>query len=106
MASVYERVDSAGLSGGGLPLETVSDDSVRSRLVGVVGALMQRRQLELPTSLDQSLRDAGLKSLDLVNMMLAVEDEFGIEIPQNLLSIDNFRTIRAIEELVAQVVPE
>ena len=106
MASVYERVDSVGLSGGPLPLGTVSDDSVRSRLVGVVGALMQRRQLELPTSLDQSLRDAGLKSLDLVNMMLAVEDEFGIEIPQNLLSIDNFRTIRAIEELVAQVVPE
>jgi acyl carrier protein len=106
MASIYERVDNTGPSAGGIPLGAVSDDSVRSRLVGVVGALMQRRQLELPTSLDQSLRDAGLKSLDLVNMMLAVEDEFGIEIPQNLLSIDNFRTIRAIEELVAQVVPE
>lgn len=82
------------------------DEAVRSRLFGVVGALMQRRQLALPTDLDQSLRDAGLKSLDLVNMMLAVEDEFGIEIPQDLLTMDNFRTIRTIEQLVAQVAPE
>lgn len=80
-----------------------SGGSVRTRLFGVVGALMQRRQLALPTGLDQSLRDAGLKSLDLVNMMLAVEDEFGIEFPQDLLTIENFRTIGAIERLVAQV---
>lgn len=106
MASIYDRVESVSSSGDGFALGAVSDDSVRSRLVGVVGALMRRRQLALPSDLDQSLRDAGLKSLDLVNMMLAVEDEFGIEIPQDLLTIDNFRTIRTIEQLLSQVTPD
>jgi len=67
---------------------------------------MQRRRLALPAGVDQSLRDAGLKSLDLVNMMLAVEDEFGIEIPQELLTIENFRTIGAIERLLAKIAPQ
>ena len=64
---------------------------------------MQRRQLALPVGMDQNLRDAGLKSLDLVNMMLAIEDEFGIEIPQDLLTTENFRTIRAIERLIGKL---
>ena len=83
----------------------VADLSVRTRLFGVVGELMRRRQLALPSGPDQSLRDAGLKSLDLVNMMLAVEDEFGIEIPQELLTIENFRSIGAIERVVVRVAP-
>ena len=84
-------------------MEAVSDNSVRSRIFRVVGALMQRRQLPTPPGLGQNLRDAGLKSLDMVNMMLAIEDEFGIEIPQALLTMENFRTISAIERLVAEV---
>src|SRR5215469_613950 len=102
MASIYDRVDTRS-PGDGISLGGGPEVSIRSRLFEVVAALMQRRQLAAPVGLDQSLRDAGLKSLDMVNMMLAVEDEFGIEIPQNLLSIDNFRTIRTMEQLVAQV---
>jgi len=104
MASIYDRVDDSGPAGRSAG-DAVAGGSVRTRLFDVVGALMRRRQLALPTGLDQSLRDAGLKSLDLVNMMLAVEDEFGIEIPQDLLTIENFRTIGAMESLVAKLVP-
>jgi acyl carrier protein len=103
MTAIYDRAGDFDPPGGGASIGGVAGDSVKARLFGVVGALMQRRQLAIPTSLDQSLRDAGLKSLDLVNMMLAVEDEFGIEIPQDLLSIENFRTIGAIERLVAKI---
>jgi acyl carrier protein len=80
-----------------------ADTSVRTRIFGVVNALMRRRELPLLVRADQSLRDAGLKSLDLVNMMLAIEDEFGIEIPQDRLSMDHFRDIGAIERLVSEV---
>ena len=80
-----------------------ADTSVRTRIFGVVNALMRRRELPLLVRADQNLRDAGLKSLDLVNMMLAIEDEFGIEIPQDRLSMDHFRDIGTIERLVAEV---
>lgn len=69
----------------------------------IVRDLMRRRQLPLSVTIDQSLRDAGLKSLDLVNMMLAIEDEFRIEIPQHQLTLDNFQSISAIERLVSEV---
>jgi acyl carrier protein len=39
----------------------------------------------------------------MVNLMLAIEDEFGIEIPQRRMTPANFRTISAIEKLVGAV---
>jgi acyl carrier protein len=50
---------------------------------------------------DQSLTDAGLTSLDMVNLMLAIEDEFEIEIPQRQMTPTNFRSVAAIEALVS-----
>ncbi len=48
-----------------------------------------------------NLRDAGLTSLDMVNLILAVEGEFDIEIPQSAMTPENFDTISAIETLVS-----
>jgi acyl carrier protein len=52
-------------------------------------------------SADDNLRDAGLSSLELVNVMLAVEDAFDLTFPADKLTPDNFRCISAIEALVA-----
>jgi acyl carrier protein len=51
-------------------------------------------------AVDDNLRDAGLTSLELVNVMLAVEDAFDLTFPADKLIPDNFRTISAIEALV------
>ncbi len=76
------------------------DQTAKDRIFGVVHDLMRQRQLPTPVKAEQSLREIGLKSLDLVNMMLAIEDEFGIEFPQHQLTLDNFQSIGAIERLV------
>ncbi len=52
---------------------------------------------------DQPLQDAGLKSLDMVTLMLAVEAEFGLEIPQRQMTPENFHSVAAIERLVASL---
>ena len=39
----------------------------------------------------------------MVNLMLAVEDAFEIEIPQRRMTPANFRTIAAIAQLVSNV---
>ena len=80
-----------------------SDNSVRAKISEIVLNLARRRQLPGPVTADQNLRDLGLKSLDLVNMMLAIEEEFGIEIPQQQLTLENFQSIKMIERLVANV---
>ena len=62
--------------------------------------LIKRGNMTIPCSID-NLRDAGLTSLDMVNLMLAVEAEFDIEIPQSAMTPENFDTISAIESLVS-----
>lgn len=75
----------------------------RAEITAIVEGLLAKRSRQRPVSVDSSLTDAGLTSLDLVNLMLAVEDAFGIEIPQRRMTPANFRTIAAIESLVNDV---
>jgi acyl carrier protein len=49
---------------------------------------------------DQDLRGAGLSSLDGVNLMLAVEGEFDLFIPQGEMTPENFRSATSIAALV------
>ena len=65
-----------------------------------VKMLLKRGVTTIPAPRD-NLRDAGLTSLDMVNIMLAVEAEFDIEIPQSAMTPDNFDTIAAMEKLVS-----
>lgn len=65
-----------------------------------VRMLVKRGVNTIPASRD-NLRDAGLTSLDMVNLMLAIEAEFDIEVPQSAMTPENFDTIAAIEALVS-----
>jgi acyl carrier protein len=78
-------------------------DPVRGQITAIVEAMLVKRGGALAVAADQNLSEAGLTSLDMVNLMLAIEDEFGIEIPQRRMTPANFRTIAAIEQLVSNV---
>jgi acyl carrier protein len=62
--------------------------------------LVKRGNNTIPGSGD-NLREAGLTSLDMVNLMLSIEAEFDIEIPQSAMTPENFDTVAAIEGLVS-----
>ena len=49
------------------------------------------------------LREVGLTSLDMVSLVLSVESEFGIKIPEREITPTNFRSIATIETLVARL---
>ncbi len=62
----------------------------------------------LSTSVDQisddgDLYNAGLTSLATVGVMLALEEEFNIEIPDNLLGRKTFQSIQSIADVVNQL---
>jgi acyl carrier protein len=81
----------------------MADLTARTQIVEIIGALLAKRGGGPPLAWDQNLTDAGLTSLDMVNLMLAIEDSFDIEIPQRQMTPANFRSIATIETLVSTV---
>jgi acyl carrier protein len=75
--------------------------SLAERITAIACLLLIKRGNTRTPLPDENLRHAGLTSLDMVNLMLSIEAEFGIEIPQSAMTPDNFETIRAIEALVS-----
>jgi acyl carrier protein len=73
------------------------------RVVGIVHEILERRDISRRIQADDDLREAGLNSLDMVNLMLAVEAEFDLKIPDADMTLRNFRCISAIEALVASL---
>jgi acyl carrier protein len=59
-----------------------------------------------PIGIDDDLRACGLSSLGLVNLMLAIETEFDLKIPERDMTPANFRSIARIVELVHALSPE
>jgi acyl carrier protein len=74
--------------------------SSAERITAIASKMLLKRGGAPSPSATQNLREAGLTSLDMVNLMLAVEAEFDIEIPQEAMTPENFDTIAAIAALV------
>ena len=55
-----------------------------------------------PFPMEQQLSDLGVSSLKMVNLMLAVELEFDIAIPQSDITPENFHSVAAIQSLVVR----
>ena len=53
---------------------------------------------------DSDLYGAGLTSLITVNLLLAIEDHFDVEFPDELLSRRTFQSIDALAEAVQDLV--
>ena len=54
---------------------------------------------------DDDLYRAGLTSHASVNLMLALEDEFGVEFPDHLLRRQTFESVASICEGLAELMP-
>jgi acyl carrier protein len=78
-------------------------DSPGDRVVEVVHRLLAERSISRPVGSDDDLREVGLTSLDMVNLMLSVEAEFDVEIPEIHITPANFRSISTISRLVTEL---
>ena len=70
------------------------------RITRLVRELQVKRSIERPIGNEDSLTEKGLSSLDIVNLMLGVEAEFAIKIPDRDMTPSNFRSIAQIDRLV------
>lgn len=79
--------------------EAVRPDNRLSRVLKLIDALLAKRARP-GAEPEQDLRQAGLSSLDTVNLMLAVEGEFDLFLPQDEMTPENFRSAATIAALV------
>jgi acyl carrier protein len=75
----------------------------RERLIGLVRQVLGQPAASRPLPIDARLSDLGLSSIKMVNLMLAIEVEFGIAIPQVEITPQNFESIATIESLVVKL---
>lgn len=73
----------------------------RGRIAGLVIDILEKRSVSKVISADEDLREIGLTSIDMVSLMLAVEGEFDLTIPESEMTPQNFRSVAAIDSLVA-----
>jgi acyl carrier protein len=74
---------------------------IRSRIVALVRGILAQNSISAELSPEVLLVDAGLTSMDMVNLMLAVEAEFDFTIPQEQITPENFQSIATLERLVS-----
>lgn len=77
------------------------ETDIRSRIVALVRGILAQNSISAELSPEVLLVDAGLTSMDMVNLMLAVEAEFDFTIPQEQITPENFQSIATLERLVS-----
>ena len=66
----------------------------------VVRRMLMERSIDGTVTADADLREIGLTSLDMVDLVLSVECEFDLQIPEAQITPANFRSIAAIDALI------
>ena len=73
---------------------------VERRLLALVKSILDQNAIAAQLARATLLVDVGLTSMDMVNLMLAVEAEFDFTIPQEEITPDNFQSVETLKALV------
>ena len=78
-------------------------DGPRERIVSLVQRILERPVGAAPLELTARLNELGMSSMKMINLMLAIEVEFDVNIPQADITPLNFESIASVETLVARL---
>ena len=76
--------------------------AVQERVISLVTGILSANSIVVDVLPGSRLADIGMTSMDMVNLMLAVEAEFDMTIPQAEITPENFQSPESIERLVAR----
>ena len=66
----------------------------------LVHRILKQQSIDRPVAATDDLREIGLSSLDMVELVLSVEAEFNVRIPEAAITPANFRSIASIDALI------
>ena len=69
----------------------------------LVDQILATHSIAREVAAEESLTAAGLSSIDMAQLMLAVEAEFDIVIPIEDITPENFRSVATIEAMIARM---
>ena len=76
--------------------------SVQDRILALVKAIIEQNSIASEVQPETRLVDAGLTSMDMVNLMLGVEAEFDFTISQAEITPENFQSVETLERMVTK----
>ena len=77
-------------------MQAASD--VQGRLLALVKSILKQNAIAADLEPATLLVDVGLTSMDMVNLMLAVEAEFDFTIPQADITPENFQSVKTLQQ--------
>ena len=75
-------------------------DDVQNRILALVRTILDHNSIVAEVLPESRLVDIGLTSLDMVNLMLSVEAEFDLTLPQSEITGENFRSVQMMVEMI------
>jgi acyl carrier protein len=76
------------------------NSDIRDRVVSLVQEILAQNEITSDIAPGVRLVDVGLTSMDMVNLMLGVEAEFDLTIPQDQITPENFQSVETLERMV------
>ena len=77
--------------------------ALRERLLRLVAQILGKPDAAPSLSAEARLSELGMSSIKMVNLMLAVETEFDLTIPQGDITPENFRSVATVEALIVRL---
>ncbi|MDB6013575.1 MAG: hypothetical protein JWL65_5825 [Gammaproteobacteria bacterium] len=77
--------------------------SPHDRIIGLVERILERPAGAGPLPVMARLNELGMSSMKMINLMLAIEVEFDLSIPQTEITPENFDSIASVETLVVKL---
>jgi len=74
--------------------------SVQDRVLSVVRSVLVQNAIIVDVHPESRLVDIGLDSMDMVELMLKVEAEFDLTLPQPEITPENFQSVKTMELMI------
>jgi acyl carrier protein len=74
--------------------------SIQDRVLSVVRSILKQNPITLDVHPESRLVDIGLSSMDMVMLMLKVEAEFDLTLPQPVITPENFQSVKTLELMI------
>jgi acyl carrier protein len=77
--------------------------TLREQLISLIRRILGPPASARPLPIDARLADLGMSSLKMVNLMLSMEVQFDLAIPQTEITPQNFDSIASVEALIVRL---
>lgn len=81
----------------------MSDATPRERIIALVDKILERPTGAAPPSITARLNELGMSSMKMINLMIAIEVEFDLSLPQAEITPANFDSIASVDALVSRL---